>query len=208
MAGEAYEPYFALALSLRQRLGSASLADKKVRIVVERHAVNLPEIQVIGLQAAQRLVEHGERQILVASVRAYLGHQENAVTHAFESFAHPVFTLAAMILPAVVKEGDPGGDRILHQTYGRSLVFGVAQMMAAEPKCGNAHIVVPAEGASRNSRCLWHAAFRLPAIGWQVRNFGHILARCNWFVPPLIQRQSVDYRTRVTVNFVHPELLK
>ena len=94
--------------------------------------MNLPQIQVIGLQPPQRLLQHLHREILIAAVGADLGHQEHAVAPALQRFAHPVFGLAAMIFPAVVEEVDPAVDRLVDDPDRRLLVLRVAEVMSAE----------------------------------------------------------------------------
>ena len=63
---------------------------------------------------------------------ADLRHQEDLVATPFQTIAHPNFRLAAMILPAVVEEGDAAIDGFLHDADRGLLVSGVAQMVAAK----------------------------------------------------------------------------
>ena len=93
--------------------------------------MDLPEVEVIGLQPVERLLEHAEGKILVAAMAANLRHQENPVAFAFESPAHPDFRLAAMVLPAVIKECDAAIDGTSHNFFRRFLVGRIAQVMAA-----------------------------------------------------------------------------
>ncbi len=51
MSGESDEPHFALFFGFAQGFGRAVGANEQLGIVVESNAVNLPEIEVIGLQA-------------------------------------------------------------------------------------------------------------------------------------------------------------
>ena len=48
--GESYEANFAVFLGFFQRFRSPIRTNEKLWIVVEGHAMNLPEIQMIGLQ--------------------------------------------------------------------------------------------------------------------------------------------------------------
>ena len=123
--------------------------------------MNLPEIEMIGLQAAQRFLQHPHREVLVAAMRADLGHQETWSRRAFQAFAHPVFGFAAMIFPAVVEEGDAAVDGFVHQADSGLLVFGVAEMVAAESERGNL-VAVPSEGTERDTCRLGHIGANAP----------------------------------------------
>ena len=128
--GEADEAHLSLLLGFAQRLSRAVGADEQVGIVVEGDAVNLPEVEMIGLQPAQRLFQHLHRQSRLAAVGADLGHQEDLVATALQAFAHPDLRLAAVVLPAVVEEGDAAVDGLLHEANRCLLVGRVAQVMA------------------------------------------------------------------------------
>ena len=54
VAGEAYEARLALPLGLVERLQDAALGVGQLGVVVEGDAVDLPQVEVIGLKAAQR----------------------------------------------------------------------------------------------------------------------------------------------------------
>ena len=54
--GESDEAHFALLLRLAQRFGGAVRADEQFGIVIEADAVNLPQVEMIGLQAAAAIV--------------------------------------------------------------------------------------------------------------------------------------------------------
>ena len=131
MAGKADEPNFALLFRFAQGLGRAICPDEQIRIVVERNAVNLPQIQMVGLQSVQRFLQHPHGERLIPPVCADLGHQEDFAATGLDGGAHPVFGLAAMVFPAVVEEIDSRINCAIHKGKGRLLVFGVAQMVAA-----------------------------------------------------------------------------
>ena len=88
--------------------------------------MDLPKVQVIGLQAVQRFVEHAQRQRLVAAMGTYLSHQEHAVAYSFQAGAHPVFGLAAVILPTIVEESNASIYGLPDQAYGSGLIGGVS----------------------------------------------------------------------------------
>jgi hypothetical protein len=42
--------------------------------------VNLPEVDVVGAKATKRVFEHLHRDVGIATVGAYLGHQKHSIT--------------------------------------------------------------------------------------------------------------------------------
>ena len=132
VAGEADEAHLALLLGLVERLQDAALGVGQLGIVVEGDAVDLPQVEMVGLQPAQRLLEHLQRQVRAAAVRADLGHQEDLVAPALEGPAQPVLGSAVLVLPAVVEEGDAGVDGLVDEPD--RLVDGleVAEVVAAD----------------------------------------------------------------------------
>ncbi len=124
--------------------------------------MGLPEIEVIGLQAVQRLLEHLHREILAAAVRAYLRHQKYAVAAAPQAFAHPDFALAAMIFPAVVEESDAAVYRFLDDAYRGLLVLGIAQMGGHHMASAESlYVVMTSETTQRGIPPAGRAAARL-----------------------------------------------
>ncbi len=66
------------------------------------HFVKLHQVDVIGLQPLQRLVELATVGALLA---VDLGHQENLLAVAVpQSLPHPDFALAVVVVPAVVQK--------------------------------------------------------------------------------------------------------
>src|SRR5579862_9771900 len=140
VAGEANEAHLALLFRLRQRLGRASRADKKLRIIIEPDAVNLPEVQVVGLQSAQGFLEHPHGKRGVPSVRANLGHKENLIPQYLEflkAFAHPVLRFPPVILPAIVKKRHSSVDRLANDLDRGFFILRVAEVMPSESKGGD-----------------------------------------------------------------------
>jgi hypothetical protein len=105
--------------------------------------VNLPEIQVVGAQAAQRFIELPHRDLRVASMRADLGHQENRTPAVGDGASHPSFALAVVILPGVVEEVDPGVDGFVNDADGFGNGLRLAEVIAAEPDHGDAIRIAP-----------------------------------------------------------------
>src|ERR1700683_1248234 len=132
VASESDEADLAILLGFFERFGCAVGTNKQVGIVVESHAVNLPQIEVIGLQAAQGFFEHLKREAGIAAVRTSLGHQENFVAAAFQTDAHPYFGFSPAVFPAVIKKGDTAIDRLVDDFDRSFLVGGLAQVMASE----------------------------------------------------------------------------
>ncbi len=112
MAGESDEAHFALFFRELQRFGRTTRPDEERRIVIERDAVDLPKVEVVGLEPPQGLFEHSHGEVLIAPVRANLGHKKDMIAEALERFAHPLFGFATMVLPAVVEEGDAAIDGV------------------------------------------------------------------------------------------------
>jgi hypothetical protein len=106
--------------------------------------MDLPQIEVIGLETPQRFFQHLGGQRTVPAVRAHFRHQKNAIAAALQGLAHPVFRFAAVVLPAVVEKGDAAIDGLMHNLNGGLLAFSIAQVMPAKPQRGNL-IAMPAE---------------------------------------------------------------
>ena len=80
------------------------LREVQVRVVVVDAFMHLPEVEAVGVQPPQRLFELAHRLALAASVRAHLGHQEDAVAPIAYRLAHHHFRTAVVVLPRVVHE--------------------------------------------------------------------------------------------------------
>ena len=53
VTGESEETHFAIFLGFFQGFGCAVFTDEEFGVVIESHSVNLPEVEMIGLQTAQ-----------------------------------------------------------------------------------------------------------------------------------------------------------
>jgi hypothetical protein len=167
MAGKSDETDFAILLGFVERFGSASFSDEKVRIIVEGHAVHLPEIEMIGLQTPKRLLQHEQGKAAIATVRASFCHEKNFVTVAFEARAHPDFSLAAAILPAIVVEGDSTVDGLMNDLDCSFCVRSFAKVVTTESErrnlCFRATELPERDGSAGS---LWHRfPSSLPEIG-------------------------------------------
>src|SRR5271165_2793604 len=143
MTGKADVLYLSLFLSFENRFHASAAGEDPVRIGVPNDLMKLQQINVIGLQAAQRFIE-----LLGSSFPGLpvdLGHEERLLPIAVaQRLAHADLALAAVVIPAVVEEVDAavetGADNAdafllvgLHaevistQTYDRDLRAGAAQ---------------------------------------------------------------------------------
>ena len=110
VAGEADEADFALFLRFGEGFGGAAGGEDQFGIVVVDDFVDLPEIEMIGLQAAQGFFEHLHGDVFVAAVGADFGHEEGLVAFAFQGDAEFFFADAVVVFPGVVEEVDAGVD--------------------------------------------------------------------------------------------------
>src|SRR5271156_6087959 len=104
MASETEKPHLALLLRLEQSLGRAVGSEYQVRIVFIDHLVDLPYVQMIGLQARERFLKLAHGDVLVAPMRAHFRHYHGSIPLALECAAEPFLTQAAMIFPGIVEE--------------------------------------------------------------------------------------------------------
>src|SRR6266849_1396095 len=81
--GKTDETYLAVLLGFGKSLSRAIGANEQLRIIVEGHAVDLPEIKMIGLQAMERFFQHLQGQAGVTAMGTRLGHQKDLVATAF-----------------------------------------------------------------------------------------------------------------------------
>ncbi len=99
VAGEADEARLALLLGLVEGLQHAALGVGKFGVVVEGDIVDLPEVEVVGLVAAQRLLEHLHAQNGAAAVRADLGHEEDLVALTLQGRGPAILPRATTSIP-------------------------------------------------------------------------------------------------------------
>jgi hypothetical protein len=96
---------------------------------------------MVGLQSVERLFEHLQGQGTIPSMRADFGHEKDLVPPAFQTLAHPVFALPAVVFPAVVEKCDSVVDRFVNYPDSGLLIFRIPKMVSAEPQRGDLHIV-------------------------------------------------------------------
>jgi|HubBroStandDraft_6_1064221.scaffolds.fasta_scaffold309830_2 hypothetical protein len=88
--GEPQEADLALLLRFVQCFRGAVGADELLRVVLKAHPMDLPQIEMIGLQSPQRLLQHLHSQRCVPAVSAYLGHQKCVIAHTAQTLSQPV----------------------------------------------------------------------------------------------------------------------
>ena len=102
-----------------------------------RIAVNLPEVQVVGLQSAERLFEHLRGKRSVATVGADLCHQEDLVAPTFKAQAEPGLSFAAIVFPRIAVKRDTTVEGAVNDMDRSLLVLGATKMVAAQAECGD-----------------------------------------------------------------------
>ena len=132
VAGETEKPHLALPFGFEQCVGRPVRRKVPIGIVVIHHFVNLPEIEVVGLQAPERFVELLQGNSFVASVRADLGHEEGLLPAALQPLAHEFFRSSAIVFPRVVQESDPRLKGLMQHPDGFGLAVHTAPMGATE----------------------------------------------------------------------------
>ena len=153
VAREAREPHFALPLRFIEGFEHAVLAVCELGIVIVRDGMNLPEVETIGPESPERLLEHLHREIRVATVRADLGHQEHLVAiAAAKCDTHVFFRAVVVVLPRVIAESDTAVDRLVEDARGFGRGRGIAEVVATETERRDHHARVTAELTKRNVR--------------------------------------------------------
>ena len=123
----------------------AAAREVPIGIVVVGALVHLPEIQVVGLEPLERLLELAHRHARVAPVGADLGHQEDTLAPIRDGAAHADLALVFVIFPGVVHERDAGIDRGVDEAGSLADRLDIAEVIATEPECRNRHICMTAE---------------------------------------------------------------
>src|ERR1700730_154006 len=109
VSGEADIPELASLLPVDERAIGPFVVEDSMRIVVAHDLVMLDEIDAIGLQPLERLVELPHRFRVRPPVD--LRHQKDLVAVAIpERLSHPGLARAAVVVPAVVQEVDATVD--------------------------------------------------------------------------------------------------
>ena len=150
--GEAAVANLALLLRLLDGLEHAVGDEDRVGLRVGQDLVHLPEVQVIGLQPPQGILQHGQGLLLgflPLVVGADLGHQEHLVALALHGDAHPFLGAPFGVLPGIVEEGDAHINGGMDDAGGLLEGLRPGQRGAAEAERGH-HLGVAAELALRH----------------------------------------------------------
>ena len=130
----------------------AVLGEDPVRVVVVDHLVELPEIDPVGLEAAEAVLQVGLR--VLGGAAADLGHEEDLVAEPAlgQGFAHPLLGAAIVVVPGVVQEGDPLSDGPLDQPEAVRLrhLVEIGGGITAQAEEAD-HLAGPAQGTQRNT---------------------------------------------------------
>src|SRR5215472_14351183 len=137
VARETDKPEFPGFLRFQDSFQRATSGKNAVRIGVANHFVKLKEVEVVGLEATEGLVNLARGGRLSAPVD--FGHDERLLAIAVaKSLAHPDFALTAVVVPAVVQKIDSIVDASPNDAYGFRLgEFRLAQVKSAEANYGN-----------------------------------------------------------------------
>jgi hypothetical protein len=153
VSSEADVAHLARFFGFEHGFHGAALGEDAVRVFEADDLVELHHINVIGLQALQRLVNLLRCGLLGAAVD--FGHEKNLVAvAALERLPHADFADAVVIVPAVVHEGDAAVDGLADELDGIVLGDGgFADVIAAEADGGDA-LAGAAQRAINHAFCL------------------------------------------------------
>src|ERR1700730_1877118 len=99
--------------------------------------MNLPEVQMVGLQSAQRLVKLSHRYIFAAPVGTHLCHHEGLISFTFKGDAKPFFTHAIVIIPGIVEKINSCIEGTADEFRGFLLIASCAEMVSAHADSRN-----------------------------------------------------------------------
>ena len=105
-------------------------------VIVVDDLVNLPDIQMIGMQTGKRRIEHAHRNVLIGTMRTDGAHHDDFVSFALEGDAKLLFAEASMKLPGIVKDVDAVVDGFGNDIVHLSLISNGAEMEAPHAQDG------------------------------------------------------------------------
>ena len=101
--------------------------------------VDLPQVEIVGAQAPQRVFELAHRDSGVAAVRADLRHQEHTVTAVRDRLGPCAVSLETIVVvPGVVHERDAGIDRSMGEPHRGAVGIRHPEVPAAEAEARDA----------------------------------------------------------------------
>src|ERR1700730_2309400 len=150
MPRESNKAHLPLFLSGQQRLGCSIRSKDQVRVVVIHNFMDLPQVQMIGLQAPQRLFQLIHGDVFTASVRAHLRHHKRLVAFTFQCHSQAFFAHAVMVFPAVIEKIDPRIQRSRNQLRRFLVFFDRSKVITADSQARNQRTRFP-QGPLRDS---------------------------------------------------------
>src|SRR5467141_1426907 len=146
---EADETDSARLSRLQDGLHSSAFGKNAIRIGVANDFVELEQIDPVGLKAAQRLVDLTGSGSFSAPVN--LGHQKRLLAiPVAQRVAHADFTLAAVVVPAVVEKIDSLVEARADDANAFLGIRLIAKMIATEPNERD-FLFAAAQGSIRNA---------------------------------------------------------
>src|SRR5260370_16471379 len=101
VSGKSPKPRLTTLLCFGQRLRRSIWPNEELRVILEAHPVNLPQIEMVRLQTPKRLFEHLPSQPCISPVRTRFCHQKYFVTASLQASSHPDLGLTSPVFPAV-----------------------------------------------------------------------------------------------------------
>jgi hypothetical protein len=98
--------------------------------------MNLPDVEMIGVQTGKRRIQHAHRNVLTGTMRTDGAHHDDFVSFAFEGDAKLLFAEASMKLPGIVENVDAVVDGFRNHIVHLSLVSDGAEMKTAHAQDG------------------------------------------------------------------------
>src|SRR5690606_58662 len=139
-----------LLLRADHRLERAAGRQNALRVVIPDDLVDLPEVEIVGPEPLQALLELLHRVLGPAVVRTVLRHQECPLPVALlgERLAHATLGLPTAVLPGVVQKGDTAVDRLVDDPD-RFILLGTGEVGTADSEDGDVD-TCPAERSNGN----------------------------------------------------------
>src|SRR5258708_4793903 len=106
--------------------------------------MDLPDIQIICLEALERFLQHPYGDLFPSAVRAYLRHDDRLLPPALQRLAQPHFAGAVVIIPGIIEKVDARIQSGVNDRRRRLLRFRRAQMVAPDAESRNLY-ACPAE---------------------------------------------------------------
>ena len=105
-------------------------------VIVVDDLVNLPDVEMIGLQTGKRRIQHAHGNVLIGAVGGDCAHDDDFVSFALERDAKLLFAEASVKLPCIVEDVDAVVDGFGNHVVHLSLISNGAEMEAAQSQDG------------------------------------------------------------------------